>query len=490
MANGRNVRGRLVSTALLFAVAATLALSPHAAPAQTPSQNPPQSPAQAIDAPHPQAQAPPVLQPLPPVKERFLVNKFPDKPSLPPTWSIPVEPLGFSAPGAIYMGSRNSLASLDFLDENRLLFTFRVPSLLHRDTANSQESDERQIRAVVLTLPQGKIEAETLWTVHDRVRYLWMLNNGHFLLRDRNNLLEGDARLVLKPFLDFPGSLLWLELDPAQQFMVTNSREPEAAPQKSRQLTSPGPPPTGPGRWGSPSTASASVTSDEDSAPAEDDHPDMVVRILRRESGDVLLVSRVRSAVHLPINSTGYLENLRGRGTQWVLNLSYFTGGSRMLGSVDSACEPDDDFVSEQEILVTACGPGGETKLVAMSTEGRTLWVSQAPSTEVWPQLSVAPNGSRLAWATLDVSHAVNSYAPIGAEDVKEQSVSVFDAANGEIAMVSPLSPILDAGGNVAISPSGRRVALINAGAIQVFELPQPPPLPAPANRHSGKQSP
>jgi len=185
-----------------------------------------------------------------------------------------------------------------------------------------------------------------------------------------------------------------------------------------------------------------------------------------------------RAAVHLPINSIGYLENLRGRGKQWVLTLSYFTGGSRMLGSVDSSCEPDDNFVSEREILVTGCGPGGETRLVAMSTEGQTLWVSRAPSTEVWPQLTVAPNGSLLAWATLDVSHAVNSYAPIGAEDVKEQSVTVFNAANGDIALVAPLSPILDAGGNVAISPSGRRVAVINAGAIQVFELPAPTSFP------------
>jgi hypothetical protein len=66
-------------------------------------------------------------------------------------------------------------------------------------------------------------------------------------------------------------------------------------------------------------------------------------------------------------------------------------------------------------------------------------------------------------------------------EDVKEQSVTVFDAATGDIALVSPLSPILDAGGNVAISPSGRRVALINAGAIQVFELPPAAMLAAPA---------
>jgi hypothetical protein len=36
----------------------------------------------------------------------------------------------------------------------------------------------------------------------------------------------------------------------------------------------------------------------------------------------------------------------------------------------------------------------------------------------------------------------------------------------------------------VAISASGRRVAVLNAGAIQVFELPAPPALPEAAASH------
>jgi hypothetical protein len=220
------------------------------------------------------------------------------------------------------------------------------------------------------------------------------------------------------------------------------------------------------------------VTTDQDDAAAEEGRPELVVRILRRESGEVMLVSRVRSAVHLPINATGYLENLRSRGTEWVLNLSYFTGGTRMLGSVDTACDPDDEFLSQDEILITGCSPDGASKLVAMTTEGKTLWIAQAPETEMWPHLTVAPNGSRLVWTTLDTSHAVSTFAPMDSEDVKEQSVTVFDAATGDIAFVSPLSPILDAGGNVAISPSGRRVALLNAGAIQIFDLPPAPAVP------------
>ena len=455
----------------VLALFCALALVSSAAQEQIPPAPAPNSTAtsRGVDAPEPKSSAA--------VKERYLIDRFPDKPSLPPAFTIQIEPLGFTAPGANYMGQRNTMASLDFLDENRVLLTFRIPGLLRRDPTNNAETDERQIRAVVLDLPKGTVEAEATWTVHDRVRYLWPLKDGHFLLRDRNNLFESDATLALKPYLDFPGSLLWLELDPEQHFLVTNSREPAAKPAK------PEAPEDGsstaawkPGEVSSPSSASATITSDQDPA-ADASQPDLVVRILRRDSGEVMLVSRVRAAVHLPINSIGYLENLRSRGTEWILNLNYYTGGSKMLGRVASNCEPDDEFLSEQEILATTCGPSGESGLVAMSTAGRTLWETKAPPTEVWPQLAVAANGSRLAWETLDATHSIYAYAPMDAGDVKEQSVTVFDAANGDIELVSPVSPILDAGGNVAISPSGRRAALLNAGAVQIFDLPPPAPL-------------
>jgi hypothetical protein len=66
----------------------------------------------------------------------------------------------------------------------------------------------------------------------------------------------------------------------------------------------------------------------------------------------------------------------------------------------------------------------------------------------------------------------------IGARDFEGQMVKVLDAANGKIVLEAPLTPILDGGGNVAISPSGQRVAILSAGAIQVFQLPAPPPSP------------
>jgi hypothetical protein len=399
-------------------------------------------------------------------KQRSLPDHLPDKPSLPPVFSIPVEPLGFSAPGPIYLGQRNSMVSLDFLDDNRLLFTFRVPGLMHREAGENTGSDERQIRAVVLALPDGTVNAEALWTMHDRVRYLWMLKDGHFLLRDRDGLEQGDATLDLKPLLRFPGPLLWVEMDPSQQLLVTNSREPATAVAK-------------PGDVPSPPTAQANLTVNGQKA---GDSPELVVRILRRDSGKVMLVSRSRLAVHLPINSDGYIESLRANGDQWLLNLNYFTGGTTVLGRVNSTCAPSFDFISQRELLVTACDGTGGRKLVAMGTDGRRLWEDLSSPQAIWPMLVMASDGSRLARETLAVNHAVNAYSPLDAEDIKGQLVRVFDAANGKMALEAPASPALDAGGNVALSASGRRVAVLNGGAIEVFDLPAPSPLTAAAS--------
>src|SRR5271157_1215812 len=404
------------------------------------------------------AQIPDAPAPILVPQERVLPDQLTEKPSQPPDFQIPVAPLGYSPPGAISLGQRNSVVSLDFLDEERLLFTFRVPGLVHR---GSGEYEERQIRAVVLKLPAGTVEAEALWTVHDRQRYLWALSGGRFLLRDRNNLEMGDATLELKPFLRFPGPLLWLEMDPTQQFLVTNSREPAAAGK--------------PGGAGSQATVNGFGQKTEGES-------DLEVRIMRRDSGQVMLVSRARSTVHLPINSDGYLESLRAMGNEWLLNLNYFSGGSAILGQVESSCPPLFDFLSQREVLVTTCTSPGAGKLVAMTTEGRRLWDAETSNATVWPIVVRSSDGSRLAREALAINHPVRAGSSLDQDDIKGQLVEVLDAADGKVVLETSASPILDAGGNVAISPSGRRVAVLNGGAIQVFELPAPTPLLGPTS--------
>ena len=109
-----------------------------------------------------------------------------------------------------------------------------------------------------------------------------------------------------------------------------------------------------------------------------------------------------------------------------------------------------------------------------MSTDGKRLWNAAKPPTQIWPRLIMAPNGLRLARETLLVTHEIDTFAPLSFDDVKGQLVEVYDGITGKVNLTAPASPILDGGGNVSISPSARRVAILDAGAIQVYELPAP----------------
>ena len=386
----------------------------------------------------------------------------PVRATVPPAFSIPIESLGFSAPAPFYLGARNALVSLDFLDEDHVLFTFRVPGLIHRNHQDAAEGNrERQVRALVLRLPDGAVQAEAVWTLHDRKRYLWMLDNGQFLLRDRDQLRLGDASLQLKPFLRFPGPVLWVETDPNRQFVITGSSEPPTSASRAGDVPSP------PG-------AAASLVSDN---PTQETEPDLILRILHRDSGKVMLVSHVKSPVHLPINTDGYLETLRGNGKSWVIDMAHFEGGSSIIGKVDSFCSPELNFIAPRAFLATVCESDGDPRVVAMTTSGQRLWETRG-SNLVWPSLVTSGDGLRVARETLAVSHGVNAFSPLATDDIKSQDVQVFDTATGKMVLRAEARPIFDIGGNIAISPSGRRVAVIMAEGLQIFELPPAPPLP------------
>ena len=103
----------------------------------------------------------------------------------------------------------------------------------------------------------------------------------------------------------------------------------------------------------------------------------------------------------------------------------------------------------------------------------------------------MAPAGGgagRLAAAreTLTVSHPMDSLSPLSFDEVKGQLVEVYDAVGARLVLKASASPVLDGGGNEqVISPSGKRVAVLDAGAIQVYELSPVPPTPQPNVKHA-----
>ena len=406
-----------------------------------------------------------------------------------PNISIPVTPLGFVSPAAFYFGERFAMVSLSFLDEESLLFTFRVPGLIAREpeVAGQTNLAERHIRAVTLALPSGKVNAQAVWVLHDYSRYLWTMQGKKFMLRDRNLLQIGDASLHLQPFLRFPGPVNAVQFDPGQKLLITDTTEAPAPETGGKGVgTAAAGPAANPAAQqddGGPSTASErmAVRGARDDG-GETPEPQRLVRILRMDTRQVMLFSHSNGSVHLPVDGEGYYDALRSGDSRWLVAFEFFKGASTPIGLVDSVCEPNLDALASGIVLVSACLPNGARHLTALDRDRdkdhARLWDLTLPPTKVWPQWATSGDGMRFARSTLEVTHPIGIYSPLDDADVRGQNVQVYDLATGAVQLTVPVSPVLDGGGNFALSPSGRRLAILNDGAIQVFDLPPVAPIP------------
>lgn len=400
------------------------------------------------------------IPPLPsgPANPPKVLDHYPDKPSGQLAFTIPLNTLGFSTPGDNYLLRQESVVSLDFIDEDRLLFSFHVASGLTARRPSGEQKQQR-IRAMVVSVSTGKVKAESEWTVPDMSRYLWMLNNGHFLLRTKDGLEEGDEELKTKSYLRSPERLLWIQMDPKQEYIIINSLERGVATDGS-------------GVGGNPSPSDKKAKGG-----AQEQGEVLVARTMRRATGEVVRESRVpwtSQKNDWPMNSEGYLERAHEKGANWTLRLSKYLGGEgRVVGQLVSTCVPKYSFVSDSEVLVSRCDPERGWVLEGFSSDGKAMWQRKAAVNTMWPMMIQSSNGSRIAYESLLLKHAAERYKRmIGTGDLLGQSAKVFNAVDGSMLLETPLTPVFDGGGNVALSPSGTRVAVLNAGAIQVFELP------------------
>jgi hypothetical protein len=386
-------------------------------------------------------------------------SKHKPDPGPPPNVRIEVAPLGYVAPSRAYMSYRYSTATLDFIDNDHLLFTFRDAGLMHRVPGDPTEDQDQIIRAVVLDISTGKPVEENQWRMHDRQRYLWPLHDGQFLVRQRNSLYLTDAHLELRPYLQFDNPLQAVEIAPDRKLMVVEVQKIVAP--------DPDPPNANDGLLGGLSTPRRKRTT---------------VIVLRPGEHTALAESETRSSVELPLVENGFLSLLEGKDpSKWIIRREALHGDPQILTEVKSSCAPVLITVSSEVTLAVGCPPkgGGDHMVSAISLTGQLLWQDKWKQRYVWPTFSYAEDGSRFAFGSLEVNRDVGFMDYFGEDDVTAQMVGVFDTKSGKLELAKAATPVLSAGHNYALSNDGRRFAILREGAIEIYDLPPVPVEPA-----------
>jgi hypothetical protein len=372
-----------------------------------------------------------------------------------PDLRIPVEPLGYMAPSSFYLTSRLSSTSLDFIDKDHLLFTFRLPGLMKRLPDDPPDDEDQMIRANILELPSGNVTAKTDWRMHDRSRYLWRLGEGRFLIRQRSSLFLTDTSLELRPYIQSDTALDSIQVSPDRKVIVVESESKKESHQ---------------------TVASTAPTFGDLFLP---EAKPVQIYILHADTRSVIAHAETLNAVEIPMMGEGRLQALPSKENKWLIRYLPFRGEARTLTEVPSFCHPTEETVSSDVTLVMTCPrSGNDHQIFAVNLDGRTLWQQRWESRYVWPTFQLTQDGSRFAFSSLQMNHSVGSMEAIDETNIVHQVVGVFDTQTGQLRMVKNATPILSAGQNYALSPDGSRFAVLRDGAIEVYDLP---PVSAPA---------
>jgi hypothetical protein len=378
-----------------------------------------------------------------------------------PAVQIPVEPLGYRPSGKLYLLARYSSSSLDFLDPTHVLLTFREPHLLLRQ--QSSDGLDQVVQADVLELPTGKVVAQDEWLLHDRARYLWKLGEDRMMLRIGSRLFEVDDKLHMKGLYQSPTELEEVEVSPNGKLLVVQDEAEKHTTEEHDRLMR-----QAALRGGTP--------------PPED----VQVRMIRLDQPKLVLNAHADAAGDVPANMDGFYIQKQRKEDEWDLRFEPYAKAAAgdnegdPVTQIDSTCEPTAKVLNEGSLLTLSCPHGRDGRYVAAySLDGRKLWDGHWQSNFTWPAFRVSQNGASVAISWLAVMRPVSAHEPIDDDEVQNQVLSVLDSKTGSLRFAMLLKPIVSAGGNFALSADGNRLAVLNHGAVEIYDLSAPAPPPS-----------
>jgi hypothetical protein len=359
-----------------------------------------------------------------------------------------------------------AIATLDFIDNSRVLLTFVERPLMKREAdpnetgivvpvSNSRARDDRMVRAEVVDMSTGKAVQQQDWRVYDRESYLVPLGGGHFLLRQGGTLSIVDSELRRHRQGDFSVPVVRMQAGTDSGILLVETEHEVHTPEQHAEM------------------AHEELLHDIHPAAEEADAYGWKLPLTDSGHSAPLFHALLPRAGALSGNAEGLVElSPAGRGFEIYFHPFAPDGKKRMLLKVASDCRPATQMLRQDIAMVTACkGDGGED--FGVSLTGMLLW-SHATVTGMLPDVVASESGNRFAVQSVGALPGPMTAVP-AEQDFAQGLVQVFDVDSGERVFATVLAPLYSAFHTVALSPDGMKLAVLRQGALEIYALPPMP---------------
>lgn len=390
-----------------------------------------------------------------------------------PSARIELDSVGFQHQTEQFLLAGSSMLTLNYVDNQHLLLTFKVHQLMERIANDPPDDEDRVIEAVLLEIPSGRVLARTDWRLHDSGQYLWDLGHGRFLLRIRDtlttiapmvNLASGHA-FRQRAFLSTPRRIGAVLLSPEADLLIVESVE----------RTAPAPPPATPLFGPAPKSVPARLGRPGDRTPVLLGF----YRLQPSDRKDEDIKATLAGIAHatefggLAATGAGHIAIVDEGQQHWAFDFHPYHGDVKELSSFDSSCRPTPRFVSSSEFISFGCHGGSEPHVLGgFNMHGEEMWEQSMPGDLVAPSFVFAPASGRFAMGRVLGMMPADDTGLVPTETLTSQNVVVYQTESGKQILRVDCSPIARAGQNFALSPDGMGLAVIHAGGIEIYDLP------------------
>ena len=386
-----------------------------------------------------------------------------------PPLRIPLESLGFQPQSTQFMLAGSSMLTLHYVDDQHLLLTFSARHLLRRLVDEPEDDQDRAIDAVLLEIPSGHVLARTTWRTHDHGQYLWALGHGHFLLRVRDSLTTFAPMANLstgEPFAETPflvtvdRRIAAIHLTPdADLLTIETVKQTPPKPKAKPNLFGPNP----------PERAQLEQPTNVQINFYRLHMTDAAAVITPKDAGAVV----ARRTGSIPATTAGYLAIVDQGRSHYAFDFHSYSGKVDELAPFDSTCPPSPIFVSHSEFIAFGCRNGKTIQSFGgFNMRGQEMWEQGIFGDYFAPSLVYAPSSGRFAFSRILLRGSAVPDQPISSDEVGAQSIVVYQTDTGKLLLHAECSPVERAGQNFTLSPDGLSLALVHAGAIEIYRLP------------------
>lgn len=385
------------------------------------------------------------------------VAETPPKPAV----RIPLSALGFPGYSVSLLHAGASMATVHMLDSTHLLFTYSLRSLVPRLPGDDVNDTDRQVEAVLVEVPSGKVLSQAKWHLHDHGRYLWSVGQGVFVVRAGNDLS------LLAPMQGLAAG--------------SESLRRYSLPHRS-------------GRpvlvQGSPDGRMLTVEMETELEPALGDDPPegrkrhhYTLEFFRlmpgQKPGEAINVSgagAIGSPIQLGLamDGDGYLWAEDGERGKWMVSFNEFGGKQEKLAPVMSSCHPRLSLLSRSQFLVETCRGSDDTAMLsAYAFDGHENWEEPFGQTLQPPTLSLSPAAGRFALSRLVASSGGAPVSGLAHDDPITQEIRVYQTESGDMLLHVLCAPAVRSAENFDLSPDGKSLVVLGPETLDVYHLPE-----------------